>query len=68
MIERIHIYHTNDVHSHFEYWPRIQSFLLEKQQLHKAAGEEVFLFDIGDFSDRWHPFTEGTKGKGNTEL
>ncbi|MBO0992062.1 bifunctional metallophosphatase/5'-nucleotidase [Bacillus sp. SD088] len=68
MIERIHIYHTNDLHSHFDYWPRIQSFLLEKQQLHKAAGEEVFLFDIGDFSDRWHPFTEGTRGKGNTEL
>ncbi|GIN56676.1 putative metallophosphoesterase YunD [Lederbergia ruris] len=68
MIERIHIYHTNDIHSHFEYWPRIQSFLLEKQKLHQAAGEEVLLFDIGDFSDRWHPFTEGTRGKGNTEL
>ncbi|MCJ7840312.1 bifunctional metallophosphatase/5'-nucleotidase [Lederbergia sp. NSJ-179] len=68
MIERIHIYHTNDLHSHFEYWPRIQAFLQEKQRLHAAAGEEVYLFDCGDFSDRWHPFTEGTRGKGNTQL
>ena len=25
-------------------------------------------FDIGDYVDRSHPFTEGTIGKGNTQL
>ncbi|PLR79333.1 bifunctional metallophosphatase/5'-nucleotidase [Bacillus sp. V3-13] len=67
-MEYIHIYHTNDLHSHFDHWPRIQQFLSSRKQLHREQGEEVFLFDIGDHADRWHPYTEGTRGKGNTEL
>ena len=67
-METIHIYHTNDVHSHLDHWLRIQQFLQKQKQLHKKAGDEVFLFDIGDFVDRWHPYTEGTKGQGNTKL
>ena len=31
-------------------------------------GEACFVFDIGDYVDRSHPFTEGTYGKGNTHL
>ncbi|WP_325167435.1 bifunctional metallophosphatase/5'-nucleotidase [Lederbergia citri] len=68
MKEKIHIYHTNDLHSHFENWPKIKSFLSERKSFHEAAGEEIFLFDCGDFMDRWHPFTEGSMGKGNTAL
>lgn len=68
MNEKIHIYHTNDLHSHFENWPLIKEYLLNQKALHKRQGEEVFLFDIGDFADRWHPYTEGTMGKGNVEL
>lgn len=67
-METIHIYHTNDIHSHLENWPRIQQFLKQKREWHQTAGEEVFLFDIGDFIDRWHPFTEASKGKGNIGL
>lgn len=67
-MENIHIYHTNDIHSHFEHWPRIHDLLLERKEMHQKQGEEVFLFDIGDFIDRWHPFSEGTKGHGNIEL
>jgi 5'-nucleotidase len=67
-METIHIYHTNDIHSHLERWPRIQQLLANQKEEHLKAGSEVFLFDIGDFVDRWHPFTEGTKGKGNTRL
>ncbi|WP_040203918.1 bifunctional metallophosphatase/5'-nucleotidase [Neobacillus jeddahensis] len=67
-METIHIYHTNDLHSHFENWPRIQQFLLKRKQHHQESGDETFLFDIGDFLDRWHPFSEGTKGKGNINL
>lgn len=67
-MENIHIYHTNDIHSHLERWPRIQELLNTRKETHQKQGEEVFLFDIGDFIDRWHPFSEGTKGKGNIDL
>lgn len=68
MKEVIHIYHTNDLHSHFENWPTISTFIKERKAIHEAAEEEVFIFDIGDFVDRWHPYTESTLGKGNVEL
>lgn len=67
-METIHIYHTNDIHSHFEQWPKIKNRLEKQKKLHKQAGEEVLLFDIGDFVDRWHPFSEATRGKGNVQL
>ncbi|MEO2073866.1 MAG: bifunctional UDP-sugar hydrolase/5'-nucleotidase [Bacillus sp. (in: firmicutes)] len=67
-METIHIFHTNDIHSHLEHWPRIQQFLIEKRELLQKTGEEVFLFDIGDFLDRWHPFTDATRGKANVAL
>ncbi|EDL62540.1 bifunctional metallophosphatase/5'-nucleotidase [Bacillus sp. SG-1] len=68
MRETIHIYHTNDLHSHFENWPRIRDFLKMRKQWHHEAQDEVLLFDIGDHVDRWHPFSEGTLGKGNVEM
>jgi 5'-nucleotidase len=67
-LETIHIYHTNDLHSHFEHWPRIHSFLNERKRWHTEAGDEVFLFDIGDYVDRFHPLSDATMGKGNIEL
>ena len=67
-VDVIHIYHTNDLHSHFEHWPRIQQFLEKRKKWHEEAGEEFLLFDIGDHADRFHPLTEATKGKGNVEL
>ncbi|MET3576359.1 bifunctional UDP-sugar hydrolase/5'-nucleotidase [Bhargavaea ullalensis] len=67
-IEKIHIYHTNDLHSHFEKWPRIRSFLQRRKAEHAAAGEPCFLFDIGDHMDRSHPYTEATLGRGNTAM
>ncbi|MEH7010269.1 bifunctional UDP-sugar hydrolase/5'-nucleotidase [Neobacillus niacini] len=67
-MEFIHIYHTNDLHSHLKRWPRIQQFLKSRRTHHEEVGEEFFLFDIGDFIDRWHPLSEGTHGQGNIEL
>ncbi|EUJ22516.1 putative metallophosphoesterase yunD [Listeria grandensis FSL F6-0971] len=58
------IWHTNDIHSHLEKWPRIFAFLREKRL---AATDDLF-FDIGDFIDRVHPFTEGSMGQGNVDL
>lgn len=67
-LEDIHIYHTNDLHSHFEHWTRISSFLQRRGDLHQSANEDVLLFDIGDHMDRWHPLTDATRGKRNTLL
>lgn len=68
MGETLHIYHTNDVHSHFSNWPRIRSLLIERKRWHEEAGDMCLILDIGDHVDRSHPFTEGTSGKGNIEL
>lgn len=67
-MEKIHIYHTNDLHSHFEHWPKISRLIRDRVKAHRETGEEVFVFDIGDHVDRWHPYTEGTMGKGNAGL
>jgi 5'-nucleotidase len=67
-IETIHFYHTNDIHSHFESWPQINRLLRERKHRHAEEGEACYVFDIGDYVDRSHPFTEGTLGKGNTHL
>lgn len=67
-MEAVHIYHTNDIHSHFDNWPKISRLLLERRTSHTKAGEAFFAFDVGDHVDRSHPFTEGTHGKGNVEL
>ncbi|MFC4411379.1 bifunctional metallophosphatase/5'-nucleotidase [Chungangia koreensis] len=68
MIETIHFYHTNDLHSHFQHWPKIRHLLNVRKQWHEEEGESCFLLDIGDHVDRSHPFTEGTFGKGNVQL
>nr|WP_263324992.1 bifunctional UDP-sugar hydrolase/5'-nucleotidase [Neobacillus sp. Marseille-Q6967] len=67
-MESIHIFHTNDLHSHLKRWPRIHDFLITQRAFYEAKGEDFFLFDIGDFVDRWHPLSEATRGKGNIDL
>jgi len=62
--ETIHLLHTNDMHSHFENWPRILRFLLEKQKTYTQS----YTFDIGDAIDRLNPYTDATMGQGNIEL
>lgn len=61
---QLKIYHTNDIHSHLENWPKIERFLQEK----KATDDKALFFDIGDFIDRVHPLTEATAGQANTSL
>lgn len=68
MAETIHIYHTNDLHSHFGNWPAIHAFLAERKIWHEEKGDFCLILDIGDHVDRSHPYTEGTAGKGNVEL
>ncbi|PGS50207.1 bifunctional UDP-sugar hydrolase/5'-nucleotidase [Bacillus sp. AFS041924] len=64
----IRLFHTNDIHSHFETWPMIVGLLKSKRELARLKGEATLTFDIGDFVDRFHPISEATLGKGNVEL
>ncbi|MEO4054373.1 bifunctional UDP-sugar hydrolase/5'-nucleotidase [Solibacillus sp. CAU 1738] len=68
MREKIHFFHTNDVHSHFEFWPRTQSYIRTQRALLAEKGEPSFLLDIGDHIDRSNIFTEATVGKGNVQM
>ncbi len=68
MIETIHFYHTNDLHSHFHHWPRIHELVTIRKKWHREEGESSFTLDLGDHIDRSHIFTEGTLGRGNIDL
>lgn len=68
MLEKIHIFHTNDLHSHFKYWPRMQSYVKEMRNKLENIGETSYLFDVGDHLDRSNIYTEATVGKGNVRL
>lgn len=67
-MERITILHTNDLHSHFENWPRIRRYLAATRQSAQQAGDTVYTFDLGDHIDRVHPVSEATVGQKNIEL
>ncbi|MDF7638479.1 bifunctional UDP-sugar hydrolase/5'-nucleotidase [Lactobacillus sp. ESL0791] len=65
-METIRILHTNDLHSHFEHFPKIGRYL-KKAQADQSV-DQVYTFDAGDFMDRSHPLTDATKGHANVEL
>lgn len=56
------IFHYNDLHSKFDQWPKLVSFLEE----HRT--DNTLYFDLGDHADRTHPATEVTRGKLNVRL
>ncbi|MDM5299374.1 bifunctional UDP-sugar hydrolase/5'-nucleotidase [Bacillus pumilus] len=64
MLQKIWLYHTNDLHSHFENWPKIAAFIEEKRQVH----DRMLLFDIGDHMDRVNLISEADYGKVNVQL
>lgn len=61
-LEQIHIFHTNDIHSCFENWPRIVSYIK------KHRTKDTLYIDLGDHADRSDAMTEGTRGRGNVRL
>ncbi|MFS0656839.1 bifunctional metallophosphatase/5'-nucleotidase [Bacillus sp. 179-C3.3 HS] len=64
MLQKIWIYHTNDLHSHFENWPKIAAYIEEKRQVH----DQMLLFDIGDHMDRVNVMSEADYGNVNVQL
>ncbi|MFC0233829.1 bifunctional metallophosphatase/5'-nucleotidase [Vagococcus entomophilus] len=67
-MEKIVLLHTNDLHSHFEHWPKIRRFLAQRKKRLEQEGATVFQLDLGDFVDRSHPLTESTNGQFNIQL
>lgn len=64
MLQKLWLYHTNDLHSHFENWPKIAGYIEEKRQVH----DQMLLFDIGDHMDRVNLVSEADYGKVNVKL
>ncbi|EPF4405169.1 bifunctional metallophosphatase/5'-nucleotidase [Enterococcus faecalis] len=67
-MEEIVLFHTNDLHSHFENWPKIRCLVKAKRSLYQKEGKTVVTIDLGDFSDRCHPLTEATDGRANVAI
>lgn len=65
-MEKIRIIHTNDLHSHFENWPKIRRYLLAAKD--DQSVDQTLTFDLGDFMDRSYPLTEVTDGQINIDL
>lgn len=68
MLEKINFYYTNDLHSYFDHWSRVASFMKMKRLESEERQESYWLVDIGDHIDRVHPITEATMGKANVGL
>ncbi|WP_246363891.1 bifunctional metallophosphatase/5'-nucleotidase [Halobacillus locisalis] len=68
MKEKLFLYYTSDLHSHFENWPQIIGYFNQQKKKHERKGEDYWLLDNGDHVDRFHPIAEGLMGKGNVEL
>lgn len=68
MSHQIHIFHTNDWHSHLDYWPRVQAYYQHEKERLIAQGDDVLFFDLGDCMDRFEPWTEAEKGKNMVQL
>lgn len=68
MEEKIYLYYTNDLHSHFENWPKIVGHWKSRKEHHHKLNEPMFLLDVGDHVDRFHPIAEAMGGKANVTL
>ena len=68
MQENIYIYYTNDLHSYFDNWPKVATFMKQKKHERKKYKETYKLVDIGDHMDSVSSVTEGSKGRANVNL
>ncbi len=68
MEEKIFLYYTNDLHSHFENLPQIIGHFNEEKEARERNGQSYWMIDIGDHVDRSHPIAEAMKGKANVQL
>jgi 2',3'-cyclic-nucleotide 2'-phosphodiesterase (5'-nucleotidase family) len=67
-MKRIHLIHTNDVHSHLEAAAQIDTYVRRERTKWEKKNEIGFLVDIGDHLDRARWETEGTNGLVNKAI
>ncbi|MDY0405224.1 bifunctional UDP-sugar hydrolase/5'-nucleotidase [Virgibacillus sp. 179-BFC.A HS] len=68
MLEKLHLFYTNDLHSNFTQWPRVAGYFNKKREQLDKLGETYWLADIGDHMDRVHPISEAFMGRANVSL
>lgn len=66
--KKIHILHTNDLHSCFVQMPQVASCIKTLKQRYEEKGENVIVMDIGDHADRMSLKTEATWGRANIDV
>jgi 2',3'-cyclic-nucleotide 2'-phosphodiesterase (5'-nucleotidase family) len=66
--EKVVIFHTNDLHSHFENLPKIRRYILSARHALAKKQVKTLTVDLGDAMDRVHPYTEVTDGQINVKL
>lgn len=65
---KLALLHTNDIHSHFENWNSIETWMKERKAALLDEGyDDVICIDAGDFCDKVHPLTEATNSQINIE-
>lgn len=68
MKELIYIYYTNDLHSHFDYWPQVAAYIKNERAKKTVEQQTTLLVDVGDHVDRVNHMAEAFKGQGNVAL
>ncbi|SFS64476.1 bifunctional metallophosphatase/5'-nucleotidase [Marininema halotolerans] len=65
---RVHLLHTNDIHSHFDKMPHMYTAISTlRKELHRS-NEPCFTVDVGDHMDRVRIETEGSHGLANRDI
>lgn len=65
---KLYIIHTNDIHSHLEYWDSIAEYVNLYRQEILRRGDLLLLCDVGDAMDTVHPLVEATQGQVMVDL
>lgn len=62
---QLHLFHSNDIHSHFGNWYTIEKLI---RSMKIKYGDCMCYVDVGDHIDRSHTYTEALFGKGNVQM
>lgn len=65
---RLHVLHTNDIHSEFDRYARIAKKLKKLRASLLSNEEAVFVFDLGDHADLSSPVSLATSGRVNARM
>ncbi|MBO8171817.1 MAG: bifunctional metallophosphatase/5'-nucleotidase [Bacillaceae bacterium] len=67
-MRKLHILHTNDLHSHFEAMSSVAGCIRQEKRRWEKLGDHVMVVDIGDHTDRARMQTEASWGHANVDV